>query len=489
MSLRSVRRIVRMGRQVDIINSSSLWTHFDCAVAGRLARRPVVLDMHDIVRPGMGRRVLTAAVRLSSAAMSVSHAVADCVGPAGAGRMRIMVPAVELDRFRPGPADPEMRRRLTSSEADPLIGIVGRIDPEKGVDLVVRAVAALGGAAARAHLVVVGSPGFDSGAYLERLKADADRLLGDRARFVGRMDDVPETLQGARRPGERLGGRALRPGCARGPGHRGARGGHPLRGGDRFPDRRGQRPSRPVRGRRGHDEGHRAGDRRPRAGGPDGPPGPGRGRGRPTGSTTSPTGWPSCTGAWPTSRPTQGGEPAPMRALMVTKFVPLPDDSGGKQRSLAIARRLAERADLVLCAYDDGTADRGALEKLGVDVRTVPWRAGTGRRVGRGVARTRSISAGRFWSTELAGEVRRAAAEGAARSAPGRVRADGTVRRRRGGHHARVLDLHNVESALAASYARARRLPWSAPFHLEAAALRALERRALRRVRHGGRGQ
>jgi glycosyltransferase involved in cell wall biosynthesis len=44
----------------------------------------------------------------------------------------------------------------------------------------------------------------------------------------------------------------------------------------------------------------------------------------------------------------------------------------------------------------------------------------------------------------------------------------------------RVLDLHNVESALAASYARARRPPWSAPFHLEAAALRALERRALR---------
>jgi glycosyltransferase involved in cell wall biosynthesis len=164
-------------------------------VAGRLARRPVVLDMHDIVRPGVGRRVLTAAVRLSSAAISVSHAVADCVGPAGRSRLRIMVPSVELDRFAPGPADPEMRRRLTSSPSDPLIGIVGRIDPEKGVDLLVRAVSALSGPAGRAHLVVVGSPGFDSGAYLERLKIDAGRLLGDRAWFVGRTDDVPETLR------------------------------------------------------------------------------------------------------------------------------------------------------------------------------------------------------------------------------------------------------------------------------------------------------
>jgi glycosyltransferase involved in cell wall biosynthesis len=194
-SLRSVAKIAKMGRQVDVINSSSLWTHFDCAVAGHLARRPVVLDMHDIVRPGMGRRVLTAAVRLSSAAISVSHAVADCVGPAGASRLRIMVPSVELDRFTPGPADPAMRRRLTSSETDPLIGIVGRIDPEKGVDLLVRAVAGLTGPAARAHLVVVGSPGFDSGAYLEQLKADANRLLGDRARFAGRIEDIPATLR------------------------------------------------------------------------------------------------------------------------------------------------------------------------------------------------------------------------------------------------------------------------------------------------------
>jgi glycosyltransferase involved in cell wall biosynthesis len=162
---------------------------------------------------------------------------------------------------------------------------------------------------------------------------------------------------------------------------------------------------------------------------------------------------------------------------MVTKFVPLPDDSGGKQRSLAIARRLVERFDLVLCAFDDGTSDRGALEKLGIDVRAVPWRPGAG--AARGLVRTRSVSAGRFWSRQLAAEVGRAVAEGPLhllqveylQMAPYVV--GGAVTRR-------VLDLHNVESALATSYARARRPPLSVPFHLEAAALRALERRALR---------
>jgi glycosyltransferase involved in cell wall biosynthesis len=162
---------------------------------------------------------------------------------------------------------------------------------------------------------------------------------------------------------------------------------------------------------------------------------------------------------------------------MITKFVPLPDDSGGKQRSLAIARRLAERTDLVLCAYDDGRADRAGLEKLGIEVRTVPWRPGV-MAAGRGLVRTGSVSAGRFWTAGLAGEIRRAAAEGPldlleveyAQMAP---LARGVAAR------TRVLDLHNVESALAASYARARRAPWSVPFHVEAAALRGLERRAL----------
>jgi glycosyltransferase involved in cell wall biosynthesis len=195
ITARSVRRIAKVAREADVINSSSLWTHLDSSLAGKLGRRPVVLDMHDIVRPGMGRQLLTIAVRLSSAAIAVSQAVADCVGPAGARNLRIMVPAVELDRFRPGPADPDLRRRLTSAPEDPLIGIVGRIDPEKGVHLVVEAVAALTGPAAKAHLAVIGSPGFDSGDYLERLKADAERLLGDRARFVGRMEDVPATLR------------------------------------------------------------------------------------------------------------------------------------------------------------------------------------------------------------------------------------------------------------------------------------------------------
>jgi glycosyltransferase involved in cell wall biosynthesis len=159
---------------------------------------------------------------------------------------------------------------------------------------------------------------------------------------------------------------------------------------------------------------------------------------------------------------------------MVTKFVPLPDNDGGKQRALAVATRLAHHADVVLCAYDDGDGDVAGLKRLGIDVRSVPWRPTAARAAG-GFLRTRSVSAGRFYSAELVDEVRRAASEGHVdllqveylQMVPAARSVDATRR---------VLDLHNVESALVRSYARVRTGPAAALAHAEAVALGAMER-------------
>jgi glycosyltransferase involved in cell wall biosynthesis len=194
-SAQAVRMIARLARGFDVVHSNSLWAHLDCALAGRLANRPVVLELNDLVRPGVGRRVLTAAVNMSTTATAISQAVTDCIGTSGAQRVRIVPPAVDLTRFGPGPASPAMRSHLTSDGRAPLVGIVGRIDPEKGVDVLVTAMGLLQGAAAHAHLVVVGSAGLAPDGYAERVRAEAERSLGDRVRFVGRTNDVPGTLR------------------------------------------------------------------------------------------------------------------------------------------------------------------------------------------------------------------------------------------------------------------------------------------------------
>ena len=162
---------------------------------------------------------------------------------------------------------------------------------------------------------------------------------------------------------------------------------------------------------------------------------------------------------------------------MVTKFLPLPDNNGGKQRSLAIARRLAELGDLVLCGYDDGSADQAGLCELGIDVRAVPRRL-TPPSAARGALAARSVSAGRFWSPAMVKAVRGAADESAidllqveyqqlvplVQNIPAKKS---------------ILDLHNIESALVDSYARARSGPSALVFRAEAVALRRMERRTI----------
>ena len=192
---RSVAIITRAARGFDLLHSNSLWAHLDCALAGRLSRRASVIELYDLVRPGMGRKVLTAAAALSTTAVAISQAVADCIGPRGQRHVRIVPLSVDLDRFGPAPVSTQVRRYLTSDDQAPLVGIVGRIDPEKGVDVLVRAMGLLRGAAAAAHLVVVGSAGLAPDGYPERVQAEAERLLGDRVRFVGRTHDVPGTLR------------------------------------------------------------------------------------------------------------------------------------------------------------------------------------------------------------------------------------------------------------------------------------------------------
>jgi polysaccharide biosynthesis protein PslH len=169
----------------------------------------------------------------------------------------------------------------------------------------------------------------------------------------------------------------------------------------------------------------------------------------------------------------------PLRSVMVTKFLPLPADSGGKRRSLAVLERLARLGSVVLCAFDQGEADLESLAAMGVEVRSVPW-APTLSRITRGIAHTGSGSAARFWDRRLAGMV---AAAGKSPIDVLQVEyATLAPYLKETAARLRVLDLHNIESSLAASYASSTGRLRALPARAEVLALRRLERVGLRRA-------
>jgi glycosyltransferase involved in cell wall biosynthesis len=192
--LRQARTISRLSQDVDVIHSHSLNAHVATALAGRLARRPVVLQQHDLVKPGAGQFVLTTSVHLAHAMSAITDACASCVRPSAQRKVHVIRYGLDLRRFRPGPAAPEVRRQLGGIDGAPLVGIVGRVDPRKQIDVVVDAMARLGPQSS-ARLAVIGGPQLSSREYVEHLEVDAARRLGDRVRFTGARGDIEEVLR------------------------------------------------------------------------------------------------------------------------------------------------------------------------------------------------------------------------------------------------------------------------------------------------------
>ena len=186
-SVRLSRAIGRVG--ADVVHSNSLWGHVETVLAGRLTGVPVVLELHDLVAPGLGRRLLGLATRAASASVAISRAVAACAGTGWDQRVEVIPQAVDVSRFHPAPANRALRASLCVRPDEPLVGIVGRLDPEKGVHVLVEAMAQLDGTLARTGLAVVGRA-FRDPSYADWLRRHAMSLLGDRVRFIEPMEDV-----------------------------------------------------------------------------------------------------------------------------------------------------------------------------------------------------------------------------------------------------------------------------------------------------------
>ena len=113
----------------------------------------------------------------------------------GSERVHVVTPGVDLDLFRPG--DSALAREHLGLADEPVILYVGRIEPLKGLDVLLEAVPMLD--AARSRLLIVGgTPGRD--AELERLRRRARELgIAERVTFTGalKQTDLPDYYRAA----------------------------------------------------------------------------------------------------------------------------------------------------------------------------------------------------------------------------------------------------------------------------------------------------
>lgn len=192
----AIKATIRSGYDFDLIDAHYFYPDGVAAVMlGKRFGKPVVItgrgtDINVIPRYLWPRRMIRWAARYAAALITVSRALKDELAHLGVNpeTVHVLRNGVDLELFRP--LDREHARRGLGLEA-PVLLSVGSLIPQKGHDLVIRALAEL----PEATLLVVGEG--PKGPALGRL---AHRLgLGERVRFLGAIDhhEMPEIYNAA----------------------------------------------------------------------------------------------------------------------------------------------------------------------------------------------------------------------------------------------------------------------------------------------------
>jgi len=196
-----LRRLVRQ-EQIDIIHSNNWGTFFDSVVAGRLARRPLIIHCihglftEDLERMKFRRRFIQ---RMLSRGTHRLYAVADYlrnfyIRTVGVppGRIGTIYNGVDTEVYRVRGEDQRRaeKQRLGFSPEEVLIGSVGTLYWIKDPETLLAAAASILRTRQDVNFVWVGD-----GRLREKLLARAEQLgLGRRVRYLGTRDNVADIL-------------------------------------------------------------------------------------------------------------------------------------------------------------------------------------------------------------------------------------------------------------------------------------------------------
>jgi len=188
------RGLMRVG--ADLVHTNSLKCHLLGGLAARLTRRPLVWHVRDILTKQEGSDLLNrAATTLKPRIIAISSAVAQQFAslPVPVTVIRNGVP---VNKFSPGPPDPQLQAEIGLAPQDEVLCIVGRLTPWKGHMTLLEALARAAPRHSHLKLMIVGEVAFWENSYERELKDRADELgIADRVVWTGFREDVSELLR------------------------------------------------------------------------------------------------------------------------------------------------------------------------------------------------------------------------------------------------------------------------------------------------------
>lgn len=188
--------VAKLARGYDVIFANTQKAFLIGALAGRLAGRPVVWRLHDIMSAehfGLGnRKLMTTAANLFAArvlANSQATAAAFVEGGGRASITQVIHNGIDPDLFVSQAAS-NVREVLGIGNA-PLVGCFSRLSPWKGQQVLLEALVRVPGT----HALLVGGALFGEEDHQASLRERAVHLgIDDRVHFLGFRRDIPALM-------------------------------------------------------------------------------------------------------------------------------------------------------------------------------------------------------------------------------------------------------------------------------------------------------
>ena len=191
-----IRRVIDR-HNIDLVHAS-MTLNYQAAVAAQRASVPLAWLFNDTGTPWPLNRLTGHAARLLADEIGVA---AEAVHPhffSASVDSRVIYPPVDVHEFDPAAVDSnhsKLRDELGLDPEIPVVGMVGNINPIKGHEHLLRAIARVHDRFGPVAVPIVGSVLDSRMEYFERLKRLRSRLgLDDIVRFVGHRSDIPRLL-------------------------------------------------------------------------------------------------------------------------------------------------------------------------------------------------------------------------------------------------------------------------------------------------------
>jgi glycosyltransferase involved in cell wall biosynthesis len=179
-------RLARLSRAFDAILVFSAWQLPEALVAGKLARKPIVFDLHETFRAGIRTRVLSVCCRLVRRVIAPSHSVLEVTGVSGSSTTAAVIPPAVIPRaVNVSPATRDSRPDWGNR---PSIALVGQVVEHKRV---LELITEIDWRSSKFGLRIIGAEPDASrrSSYEERVR-QAARITDDAVTLVPRTSDV-----------------------------------------------------------------------------------------------------------------------------------------------------------------------------------------------------------------------------------------------------------------------------------------------------------